>query len=180
MVLAREQNAYNTANTAMSTARTSLTLDGVLSTVEEAFVKAMREAISVYKKDAVQDGVTPSPAYHDKLQHLLSAAEMQWSSAHDANFAVYKGTRERLQATPTPVEVVRISDHLHTCSNQQHTRTYNLGERFPQYFSPENKAYLYSVRSRFDGSGGGEGRGVTSMSSSDSCTLLCWFLSLLG
>jgi hypothetical protein len=154
----REQQAYEHASVEMSAAHTNLKLDGMSATVDHALTGSLRQALQSFQAAAVVNGVTPSPAFNDKLQRLKHDAALLRNAAHDANYAVYVTTVQQLQAKAIGPVHERVNKKVRTCSNTHRDHTFNLAGMWPQHFGPAARATLYSVRAKFAGSsGGGEG-----------------------
>ena len=152
LIIERGRSAYAVAWAGLLEARSKAKLSGDAAEVNEMTAQ-LKKSVSEFRKA----GLASSPEYKDKLKALRKQAKTLWIEAHEENNLVHTSARERLMGIPAPAVVELLQHYVHACSNTEFNHEFVLSERFPQYFGAEARSDLLSVRTRFEGSGGGEG-----------------------
>ena len=153
LIVEQGRTANATAWAGLLEAESKAKLSGDAAEVNEILTGEFKKIIADFQKA----GVTVSPEYQHMLEKMQQKAKALWISSHEKNSLIYEGERKRLMNTPAPAVVELIQHYIHACSNTEFNHEFVLSERFPQYFGAEARGDLLSVRTRFEGSGGGEG-----------------------
>lgn len=157
-IRAREKAAYEENLSSLEAAYSGINFDGQATSVDKILAAALEKVPDNFRSKAVARGVVISPNYHPYMRKLQEKAAALLATAHKMNHDVYASRRKELQATPADQVTLFVSHHINQCSNSHHDSEFNLANLWPAYFGAEVRDNLISVRTRFDGSGGGEGK----------------------